>query len=126
MLEYTRESIYGIAVYTFTTTHNEPYQLSFEENLRENAIEVSLCHLMGKDDSAYCPQLFDCINRVFLNQPEEEDVRYYFNLSWDGHRKELLLNKFVRWVLRQDLFKVSFALTKISNRYFVEAYLVRK
>lgn len=126
MIVATRENIYGIDVFTFYDSNDNPFQLTFEESLNGKRIEVSLVNLMGSNDSKYCSNIRQAISGFVLKFLKEKRRTIYFDIAIQDKRGLLLSIKFIRWLSLEKRIEYKIEVTKLNGIEYVEFFIKLK
>ncbi|WDO13071.1 hypothetical protein MH928_17330 [Flavobacterium sp. WW92] len=118
MLDYKKESIYGIAVYSFTTDNNIYYQVTFEEDLdpRSGRFKVDLQNLNGGSELAVDHNVkhtvCECIKDYITEFPDRE---IYYEIDLTHKRNISKLKKFLHWATSHKNYSCKVEVTTGSS-----------
>jgi hypothetical protein len=126
MIVATRENIYGIDVFTFYDSNENPFQLTFEESLNGKLIEVSLVNLIGSNDSKYCNEIRQAISGFVLKFLKERRRTVYFDIAIQDKRGVLLSIKFIRWLCVEKRIEYKIEVTKLNGIEYIEFFIKLK
>lgn len=124
MIIVNKEVIYGMDVFTFNSSKNIPYQLTFQKDLSERYYIVSLVNLLGQNDSPYCKEFREVISEIVYDYIFTKKCKLFFDIEFSSKKNFLLLMKFLRWI---ELDKRIDAKIEITNNFknveYVEVFL---
>jgi hypothetical protein len=122
-----REIVYGINVYTLSTTNKIPYQLTFERDLFFDRINVNLLPLIHPEKNR-CIDLRNLVCDCFIEYLNENpDEIVYFEIDVSYREGELKMIKFLKWIENhKDDYSVSFEFTKTNAIQYMEVYIQKK
>lgn len=120
MIAATREVIYGLDVYTFSSSQQVPYQLTFDDTVNPKYTEVSLVNLLGQSDGRYCRYIRSAVGQYCYEYMSEKKATLYFNMEVSTPQGFSLLKKFVRWMELEPKIKTDLLITPVEETLFVE------
>lgn len=126
MIFATREHIYGIDVFTFSDSNQNPFQLTFEESLNGKHIEVSLINLLGSDDSKYCSEIRKAVSGIVFKYLIEKRRIVYFDIAINDKKGFLLSIKFIRWLSSSTETEHKIEVTKLNGIEYIEFFIKSK
>lgn len=118
MLDYTKESIYGIAVYSFKTEKNIHYQVTFTEDLDPDSsnYKVDLQNLIGGEELPVDHQIkhtvCECIKDYISEFP---DRQIYYEIDITYRRNIIKLMKFLKWATSHTNYECKVDITTVAS-----------
>ncbi|WP_338731753.1 hypothetical protein [Mangrovimonas cancribranchiae] len=119
MIIATRENIYGLDVFSFTSSRHTPYQLIFDDNINSKHTEVSLVNLLGQNDAKYCREIRKAVSSIIFNYLVDKNCTLYFDFKLDK-KGVSLLKKFIRWIKLERRIKTEAEITPFKNSHYIE------
>jgi|GEM_PF-3797014 len=122
MIVIKSEKVYGIDVYTFKSSRNIPYQLTFEKSLSGKYIDVCLVNLLGDNDSPYCREIRTAVSSIAQAYIQKGET-LFFNIEYGTKKNLFLFLKFIRWISLEKSVKARVEITAMEDIEYLEVYI---
>lgn len=122
----TRENIYGIDVFRFFTKNKTPYQLTFEQDLDSDRINVHLMNLYATEPKKYDSEIRKTVCDIVHEYLRTRNCKLYFEIETSYDRNDLKLVKFIKWASLYPGTIFRCEITTFESSYFAEVHITKK
>ena len=126
MLLYSTSSIYGIDVYTFTSSYGFPFQLTVEPHLQYDKYNISLINLMGRSKHLFDKEIKKVICDILYKHLKITSRILYFEIDITKKSEMIKLVKFYRWSTKFTDINFDVEIIKTARTKYAEVTIQPK